>query len=130
MHSLIRSTTGGRGGVLEFRDGTRKSDKLLITLSQICIQPTTSWLVHIQEHVGARTSHGRLWIHKTHHSPDLGEAITFPYIVFSAPTSKWLFVPRLPRRSPETVPVWTPATLRAYNFLLRPPIGVRSEANL
>jgi hypothetical protein len=27
-----------------------------------------------------------------------------------APTSEWLFVPGLPRRSPETVPVWTPGT--------------------
>jgi hypothetical protein len=31
------------------------------------------------------------------------------------PTSKWLFVPRLPRRSPETVPVWTLGTLGAHN---------------
>jgi len=25
----------------------------------------------------------QLWIHKTHHGPDLGEATTFPHIVFS-----------------------------------------------
>jgi hypothetical protein len=47
-----------------------------------------------------------------------------------APTSKWFFVLGLPRRSPETIPAWTPTTLQAYNFLLRPSIGVRSEANL
>jgi hypothetical protein len=29
-------------------------------------------------------SHGRLWIHKTHHGLDSGEATTFPHIVFSA----------------------------------------------
>ncbi len=58
MRSLTRRTRGGRGGMLELRDGIRKSDKLLITLSQICIQLTTSWLVHIQKHLGARTSLG------------------------------------------------------------------------
>jgi hypothetical protein len=71
--------------MLELRDGTRKSDKLLINLSQICIQPTPSWLVHILEHLGVKINHGRLWTHKTHHGSDLGEATTFPYIVFSAP---------------------------------------------
>jgi hypothetical protein len=84
MHSLTRSTRGGRGGTLELRDGTRKSDKLLITLSQIFIQPTISSLVHIREHLGGKTSHERFWTHKTHHGPDLGEATTFPHIVFSA----------------------------------------------
>jgi hypothetical protein len=34
--------------------------------------------------LGARTSHRQLWTHKTHHSPDSGEATTFPHIVFSA----------------------------------------------
>jgi len=70
----------------------------------------------------------------THHGLDLGEAINFPHIVyyvpFHAPTSEWLFVPGLPRRSPETVPVWTPETLHDHNFLLRPPIGMSSEAKL
>ncbi len=31
-----------------------------------------------------RTSHGRPWIHMTHHSPNSGEAITFLHIVFFA----------------------------------------------
>jgi hypothetical protein len=44
--------------MLELWDGTRKSDKLLVILSQIYIQPTTSWLIHILESLGARTSHG------------------------------------------------------------------------
>ncbi len=37
-----------------------------------------------------------------------------------APTSEWLFVPGLPRRSLETVPVWTLETLKAHNSQLRP----------
>jgi len=41
-----------------------------------------------------------------------------------------IFFSRLPRRSPETVPSWTPETLGIHNFLLRPPIGMRSEAIL
>ncbi len=31
---------------------------------------------------GARTSHGQIRIHKTHHGPDLREATTFPLIVY------------------------------------------------
>jgi len=34
---------------------------------------------------GARTSHGQTRIHKTHHDPDLGEATTFPLIVYYVP---------------------------------------------
>jgi hypothetical protein len=32
---------------------------------------------------GAHMSHRHIWIHKTHHGLDLGEATTFPLIVFS-----------------------------------------------
>ncbi len=46
---------------------------------------TTSWLVHSLSIFGARTSHGQIWTQKIHHNPDLGEAITFPLIVYSAP---------------------------------------------
>jgi hypothetical protein len=43
-----------------------------------------SWLELILHPFGVGTSHGRPWIHLTHHGPDLGEATTFPHIVFSA----------------------------------------------
>jgi hypothetical protein len=33
----------------------------------------------------ARTSHGQTRTHKTHHNPDLGEATTFPFIIYYAP---------------------------------------------
>ncbi len=36
----------------------------------------------------ARTSHEYTRTHKTHHGPDLGEAITFPLIVFFVPSHK------------------------------------------
>jgi len=45
-------------------------------------------------------------------------------------TSEWHFFPGLPRRSPEIVPDWTPRILGIHNFLLKPPIGMRSEAIL
>ncbi len=40
------------------------------------------------------------------------------------------FVPRLPSGSPEIPSTGIPATLRAHNFLCRPPIAMRSEAKL
>jgi len=43
---------------------------------------TTSWLVHNWNTFGAQMNHEQTRTHKTHHSPDLGEAITFLFIVF------------------------------------------------
>jgi len=45
---------------------------------------TPSWLELILHLFGVGTSHGRPWTHLIHHGPDLGEATTFPHIVFSA----------------------------------------------
>jgi hypothetical protein len=39
--------------------------------------------VHSWSTFGARTNHGHKQIHKTHHGPDLKEATTFPFIIFS-----------------------------------------------
>jgi hypothetical protein len=36
----------------------------------------------------AWTSHGQTWTHKTHHGSDLGEATTFPLIIFFVPSHK------------------------------------------
>jgi hypothetical protein len=38
--------------------------------------------VHGWNTFGAQTSHRQTLIHNTHHNPDLGEATTFPFIVF------------------------------------------------
>jgi hypothetical protein len=80
----------------------------------------------------------RLWTHKTHHNLDLGEATTFPHIVFSMllhrTYMRMALFPATPkeesRNCPEIVPVWTLGTLAGHNSLLRPPIGMKSEANL
>jgi len=62
-------------------------------------------------------SHGQTWTHKAHHDPDLGEATTFPFIVYSMPghgasiqmsfCSGSLKIPQL--GLPQ---IWGPITLR------------------
>jgi len=58
----------------------------------------------------------------SHHLP--------PYGMPTRPTSKWLFVPRLPNRSFEITKVGTPMTLGAHNFECRPLIEMMSKAKL
>jgi hypothetical protein len=76
-----------------------------------------AWL----EHFGARMNHGQTRTHKTHHGPDLGEAITFPLIIYYVSSHmtrpKCHFVPRFPNGSPEILQVGTPTTLGAHNFV-------------
>jgi hypothetical protein len=78
----------------------------------------------------AQTSHGQTQTHKTHHSPDLQEATTFPLIVFSMlghrASTQMSFchgIPKFPK-------IGTPRTLEGHNFLCRPSIEMRSEAKL
>jgi hypothetical protein len=49
---------------------------------------TTSWLVHSWSTFGVKTSHEQTQTHKTHHGPDLGEATTFPLIIYFVPGHK------------------------------------------
>jgi hypothetical protein len=77
----------------------RRTNNYLIT--QICINQTQSWLVHSLSTFGVRMSHGQPRIHKTHHSSNLGEATTFPLIVFFAALHgghiQMAFCPRTPK---------------------------------
>jgi hypothetical protein len=70
----------------------------------------------------------------TQHDPDLGEATTFPHIVFSAFAHgtyiRMAFCLGLSRKSLEIVLVWTPRTLGVHNSQFRPPIGMKSESKL
>jgi hypothetical protein len=50
--------------------------------------------------------------------------------LYTRPTFKWHFVPRLPNGSPEIPKVETPTTLGPHNFVCKPPIEMRSEAKL
>jgi len=70
------------------------------------------WLVHIPGHPWVLGQATGTWDHETHHGPDLGEATTFPHIVFSAtPRRDYIQMalfhgtPKLKSRNcPETVP--------------------------
>ncbi len=59
--------------------------------------------------------------HKTHHSPDSGEATTFPHIVYSAALRRdyiqMALFPGLPSWNSETVPGWSPETLDGHSSL-------------
>jgi hypothetical protein len=56
------------------------------SLTQTSTNQTISRLVRNWSFFGAWTSHGKIRIHKTHHGSDLGEATTFPFIVYSVPS--------------------------------------------
>jgi len=53
--------------------------------TRTCTNQTTSWLMHSWNIFGAQINYGQTHIHKTHHGPNLGEATTFPLIVFFVP---------------------------------------------
>jgi hypothetical protein len=65
---------------------------------------------------------------------DSGETTTFSHIVYFAPLREgyiqMAFGPGTLERNPEITKVGIFATLRGYNFMLRLPIGMRSEARL
>jgi len=61
--------------------GIRKSDNHQL-FTRTCINQTTIWIVHSLNTFGAWMSHGQTRTHKDHHGLDLGEAITFPLIVY------------------------------------------------
>jgi hypothetical protein len=65
---------------------------------------------------GIRMNHGQPQTHKTHHNLALGEATTFPLIVYSVPFHEAhiqmaFFVPGLPNGSPKIPKVAILATL-------------------
>jgi hypothetical protein len=117
--------------VLKLRDGTRKSDKLYL-LIRTCIKPTNKLISSyfgITLVLGQATGNfgfTRLTTARTQRKPP-PSPIEYFLCLSTAPTSRWLFVPGLPKRSPETVLVWAPGTLRSHNSLFRPPIGMKSK---
>jgi hypothetical protein len=67
----------------------------------MCTNQTTSWLVHTFNTFGVRTSHGQTRTHKTYRGLDMGEATTFPLIVYFMPLHdahiQMAFCPRTPK---------------------------------
>jgi len=104
------------------------------SLTRTYTNQTTSRLVHSWNTFGARTNHGQTQTHKIQHSPDFGEATTFPLIIYfvpgHGPASKWHFVRGLPNESPEIPKIGTPMTLGPHNFVYIPLIDMRSKAKL
>jgi hypothetical protein len=77
--SLTRNTLGLEGHV-----GARGWGLKKVTSGSIFhTNQTTSWLVLRWSTFGAQMNHGHTWTHKIHHGPNLGEATTFPLLVFS-----------------------------------------------
>jgi len=78
--------------------GRMKSNQ---SLTWTCTNQPTSWLVHSWDTFGVRMSHGQTWTHRIHHGLDLGEATTFPLIVYYVPLHKahiqMTFCPRTPK---------------------------------
>ncbi len=72
-------------------------------------------------------SQGQTQTHKTHHGPNLGEAITFPLIVYSMPghetNTQMSWESEIPK-------IGTLATLETHNFVCRSPSEMTSEAKL
>jgi hypothetical protein len=100
---------GGRRACWSSRMGIRKSDKHQL-LTRTCTNQTTSWLVHNLNIFGARKNHRQTQTHKTHHGPDLGEAITFLLIVYFVPLHKahiqMAFCPGIPKWESQNSQTW------------------------
>jgi hypothetical protein len=90
----------------------------------------TSWLTQGWSTFGARKNHGQPRTHKTHHNLDLGEATTFPHIIYSAPPRGSGIRMAFCLGTPKIAKARSPANLRDHNFLCRPPIGMGSKLKL
>ncbi len=120
--------------MLRLRDGTRQSDKFQL-LTRTYIKPTNKLVRSLfRTPLVLRQATGNSGLTRLTTAQIRGKPPPSPIQYFmclhTAPTSEWLFVPGLPKRSPKTAKVWTSATLRDYNSLFRPRIGTRSKAKL
>jgi len=120
--------------MLELWDGIRKIDKQFTHSHGPAHNQITSCLVHSWNTFSARMSHEQVQIHNTHHGSNLGEATTFPLIIYFVvghmTNTKCHFVPGLPSGSLEIPTIGSPTNLEAHNFACRPSIGMRSKTKL
>ncbi len=77
------STKGGEKDMLK-APGLDQEEGQLIQLLGPTSKPTTSWLIHFQKHSWCWDKPRATRTHLTHHSPNSGEATTFPHVVLSA----------------------------------------------
>jgi hypothetical protein len=113
--------------------GTIKGTNV-ITLQNDCDSFLVIFHFSYERIFNAWTNHIHTWTHKTHHSPNLGEAITFPLIMFYVTCHEgyiqMAFSCDSQVGSLVIFKIGTSTTLDTYNFLCRPPIEVRPEAKL
>jgi hypothetical protein len=121
--SLAHSILRGRRGVLELRDGTRKSRQA--SLTHMGLHKThTRRLVHSWSTFGARTSHEQHRHTRLTTARTWGETTTFPLIVYSTFVhgtsiqmdflSQDFQVGVLKSPKLRLLQLWSPITLRAY----------------
>jgi hypothetical protein len=77
------STKRGERGVLEV-PGLDYEEGQLSCYTVLHPKPTTSWLIHIREHLWCWDKPHATRTHWTYRGPDSGEITTFPHIVYSA----------------------------------------------
>ncbi len=88
--------------------------------------------MHSWSTFGVRTNHKQIRTYKILHGLNLGEATTFPLIVYSVPLHEGHIQMAfcLGTWSPEIPKIETLVTLGPHNFVCRPPIEMRFEAKL
>ncbi len=90
--------------------------------------------MHSWSNFNAWTNHEHTRTHKIHHGPNLGEATTFPLILFYVISHvgyiQMSFFRDSQVESLEILKIGTPATLKAHNFLCKHSIEVRSKTKL
>ncbi len=132
-HSLACSISGVEGHVGASGWGLGRLTSRSLTHTNLH-KLNNKLVVHSWNTFGERISHGQTWTHKTHHDSDLGEATTFPLIVFfmfgHGLAPKCHFVLGLPSASPQIPKIGILVTLEAYNFVCKPLIEVRFDENL
>jgi hypothetical protein len=69
--------------MLELWDGDYAKWQASQLFTWTYVNQTTSWLMQNWNTFNAWMSQGHTWTHKIHHNPNLGEATTFPLILFS-----------------------------------------------
>jgi len=80
----------------------------VVSHSNLHPKPTTTGLVHIQEHPWVLGQATGTWTHLIHHGPNSGEATTFPHMVFSAALGggyiQMVFFPGTPKEESRNCP--------------------------
>ncbi len=114
--------------------GIRLGRGQAIHLIEFASKPITSWLKLILHPLGVGTSHGQPWTHLTHHGSDLGEAITFPHIVFSTALRRgyiqMALFPRTPKLESRNCPETVPIGVLGFWELITPDCRVQSRRGL